>query len=184
MSDQVTYVAFQYTFSTIVSWSIRVKRWVVFIVFVCWSRHFKLEFLTLCKRAERSESCTVFARSEAVIVGSILTQGMNVWCVYAFLCVCVVLCLGSGLATGQSLVQGVLPSVKWLKRMKENLDTCIRVYEERIKKTLRKAAPPFVTRIGAYHTKILSFKKYFILSSFILHFLQTQCKWNVEEQEA
>jgi hypothetical protein len=30
--------------------------------------------------------------------------------VYAFFCV--VLCLGSGLATGQSLVQGVLPSVK------------------------------------------------------------------------
>jgi hypothetical protein len=27
-------------------------------------------------------------------------------------CVCVVLCLGSGLATGGSLVQGVLPSVK------------------------------------------------------------------------
>jgi hypothetical protein len=27
-------------------------------------------------------------------------------------CVCVVLCLGKGLATGLSLVQGVLPSVK------------------------------------------------------------------------
>jgi hypothetical protein len=44
---------------------------------------------------------------------------MDVWCVYAFFCVCVVLCLGSGLVTGQSLVQGVLPSVKWLKRTKE-----------------------------------------------------------------
>jgi hypothetical protein len=28
---------------------------------------------------------------------------MDVLCVYAFFCVCVVLCLGSGLATGQSL---------------------------------------------------------------------------------
>jgi hypothetical protein len=28
-------------------------------------------------------------------------------------CVCVVLCLGRGLATSWSLVQGVLPSVKW-----------------------------------------------------------------------
>jgi hypothetical protein len=32
---------------------------------------------------------------------------MDVWCVYVF-----ILCLGSGLATGQPLVQGVLPSVK------------------------------------------------------------------------
>jgi hypothetical protein len=28
-------------------------------------------------------------------------------------CVCVVLCLGRGLATSWSLAQGVLPSVKW-----------------------------------------------------------------------
>jgi hypothetical protein len=32
-------------------------------------------------------ACTVFARSEAGIVGSNLTQGMDVW--YAFFCVCV-----------------------------------------------------------------------------------------------
>jgi hypothetical protein len=62
--------------------------------------------------AERSKACTVFARSEAVIVGSNLTEGMDVLCVYVFFCVCIVLCLSSGLATGQSLVQGVLPSVK------------------------------------------------------------------------
>jgi hypothetical protein len=29
---------------------------------------------------------------------------MGVWCVYAFFYVCVVLCVGSGLATDQSLV--------------------------------------------------------------------------------
>jgi Na+-translocating ferredoxin:NAD+ oxidoreductase RnfE subunit len=33
--------------------------------------------------AERSKACTVFARSEAGIVGSNHTQGMNVWCLYA-----------------------------------------------------------------------------------------------------
>jgi hypothetical protein len=62
--------------------------------------------------AEQSRACTVFARSEAGIVGSNPIQCMDVWCVYVFFCVCVVLCLGSGLATGQSPVQGVLPSVK------------------------------------------------------------------------
>jgi hypothetical protein len=54
---------------------------------------------------ERSKPCTVFARSEAGIVGS------N-WCVCSFFCVCVVLCLGRSLATSWSPVQGVLPSVK------------------------------------------------------------------------
>jgi hypothetical protein len=41
--------------------------------------------------AERSKACTVFARSEAGIVGSNSSQGMDVWwlCVYAFFCVCV-----------------------------------------------------------------------------------------------
>jgi hypothetical protein len=38
---------------------------------------------------------------------------MDVWCVYAFFCFCVVLYLGSGLATSWSPVQGDLPSVKW-----------------------------------------------------------------------
>jgi hypothetical protein len=50
--------------------------------------------------AQRSKECTVIARSEDGIVGSNLTQGMNVWCVCMCLfCVCVVLCLGRGLAT-------------------------------------------------------------------------------------
>jgi hypothetical protein len=35
--------------------------------------------------AERSTACTVFARSEAGIVGMNPTQGMDVW----FVCVCV-----------------------------------------------------------------------------------------------
>jgi hypothetical protein len=36
---------------------------------------------------------------------------MDVWCVCAFFCVCIVLCLGRGLATSWSPVQRVLPSV-------------------------------------------------------------------------
>jgi hypothetical protein len=48
--------------------------------------------------AERSKALTVFARSEAGIVGSNPTKGMYVWCMCLF-CVCVVLCLGRGLAT-------------------------------------------------------------------------------------
>jgi hypothetical protein len=35
--------------------------------------------------AQRSKACTVFARSEAGIVGSNSTQGMDVWCVYTFI---------------------------------------------------------------------------------------------------
>jgi hypothetical protein len=61
--------------------------------------------------AEPSKACTVFARSEAGIMGSIPTQDMGVWCVCMFFCVCGVLCLGRGLATSWSPVQGVLPSV-------------------------------------------------------------------------
>jgi hypothetical protein len=61
--------------------------------------------------AEQSKACTVFARSEAGIVGSNPTQGMDVWYVCAFFCVCVVLCWGRGLATSWWPVQGVLPSV-------------------------------------------------------------------------
>jgi hypothetical protein len=51
--------------------------------------------------AERSKACTAFVRSEAGIVGSNPTQGMDVLCVWvcAFFCVCVVLCIGRGLAT-------------------------------------------------------------------------------------
>jgi hypothetical protein len=54
------------------------------------------------------EGRSIFARSKAGIVGSNPTWGMVV-CVRLF-CVCVVLCVNSGLATGRSLVQGVLPA--------------------------------------------------------------------------
>jgi hypothetical protein len=65
--------------------------------------------------AAGSKAWTLFARSNAGIVGSNRTQGMDV-CVRLF-CVCVVLCVGSGLATGWSPVQ-VLPTVYGLRNWK------------------------------------------------------------------
>jgi restriction endonuclease S subunit len=53
--------------------------------------------------AARSKAWTVFALSNARIVGSNPTQGMDV-CAF-------ILCVGSSLASGWLLVQGVLPSV-------------------------------------------------------------------------
>jgi hypothetical protein len=50
--------------------------------------------------ASRSKTWTVFARSNTGFVGSNPTQGMDV-CV-RLVCVCVVLCVDSGLATGWS----------------------------------------------------------------------------------
>jgi hypothetical protein len=71
--------------------------------------------------SERSEEYTVFTRSQTGIVGSNPTQGIDIWCVCAFLCVCVVLCLGRGLSTSWSPVQGVLPSVNYQETEKSAL---------------------------------------------------------------
>jgi hypothetical protein len=54
--------------------------------------------------AERSEAWTVFARSDARIVGSNPTEAWMFVYVYS------VFVLGSGLAIGWSLIQGVLPT--------------------------------------------------------------------------
>jgi hypothetical protein len=58
----------------------------------------------------RSKAWTVFARSNAGIVGSNPTQGMDVY--VRLFCVCVVLYAGSGFATGWSPAQGALPTVQ------------------------------------------------------------------------
>jgi hypothetical protein len=65
----------------------------------------------------RSKAWTVFPRSNAGIVGSNPTQGMD-FSVRLF-CVCVVLRVGSGLSTGRSPVQGVLPTVYRIKKVKK-----------------------------------------------------------------
>jgi hypothetical protein len=56
-----------------------------------------------------SKAQIVFARSKAGIVGSNPTEGTEV-CV-RLICICVVLYVGSGLATGWLPVQGVIPPV-------------------------------------------------------------------------
>jgi hypothetical protein len=69
----------------------------------------KVRWFVLFTGAARSKAWTVFARSNAEIVGSNPTRSMDV-CVRLF-CVCVVLCVGRGLGTGWSPVQGVVPTV-------------------------------------------------------------------------
>jgi hypothetical protein len=75
------------------------------------------EFERICEEApvtvaSLSKASTVFARSDAGIVGSNPTQGMDVWSMYMCLFfVCAGLCLGRDLATSWSLVQGVIPNV-------------------------------------------------------------------------
>jgi hypothetical protein len=82
------------------------------IVPLCWYNFFYFNSVKFWKPitvTARSKEWTVFTRSNAGIVGSNPTQGMDV-CVRIF-CVCVVLCAGRGLVTGWSPVQGVLPTV-------------------------------------------------------------------------
>jgi hypothetical protein len=67
--------------------------------------------------AAQAKAWTVFARSSTGIMGSNPTQGMNV-CVRLF-CVCVALCVGRGVATGWFPVQGVLPTVYRIKKLKK-----------------------------------------------------------------
>jgi hypothetical protein len=65
--------------------------------------------------ASRSNTSTVFARSNTGIVGSNPTQGIDV-CVYS---VFVLSCVGIGIAKGWSTVQGVLPTVLELRNWSE-----------------------------------------------------------------
>jgi hypothetical protein len=54
-----------------------------------YSRHVCMSRVLPVTVAARSRAWTVFARSDARIVGLNPTQGMNVWCAYAFiLCLC------------------------------------------------------------------------------------------------
>jgi hypothetical protein len=64
----------------------------------------------------RSKVWTVSDRSNTGTVGSNPTQDMDVY--VRLFCVCVVLCVGNGLARGWSLVQGVLTVVYSLKNWK------------------------------------------------------------------
>jgi hypothetical protein len=103
-------------------------------------KHLKLNLLQVIYTnspvtvAERSKACTVFARSEAGIVGSNPSQSMDVWCVCEFFCVCVVMCSGRGFATAWSPVQGALPSVNDQEIEKSAL--CSKKWEQRGRKNI------------------------------------------------
>jgi hypothetical protein len=60
---------------------------------------------------------SVFARFNAGVVGSNPARGMDV-CVRLF-CVCAVLWVGKGLAKGWSPVEGVVPTVYRIKKLKK-----------------------------------------------------------------
>jgi hypothetical protein len=68
--------------------------------------------------AARSKAWTVFTLSNAGIVGSNLTQGIDVCICVRLYCVCVFLCVGRSLATGWSPTQRVLLTVYRLKKLK------------------------------------------------------------------
>jgi hypothetical protein len=63
-----------------------------------------------------SRAWTVFVRSNTGVMGSNPTRDMDVG--MPLFCVCVVLCVRSGLATGWSTIQGVLPTVYRIKKLK------------------------------------------------------------------
>jgi hypothetical protein len=81
----------------------------LFFTFLLLFQRGNISFFTV---AAQSKAWTVFSRSEA---GSWVRIPLKAWmfdvCMHLF-CICVVLCLGSGLATSWSLLQGVLLSVK------------------------------------------------------------------------
>jgi hypothetical protein len=64
--------------------------------------------------AARSKAWTVFVRSNSGIVGLNPTQGMDAF--VRLFCVCVILCVSNGLATGWSPAQGVLATVYKIKK--------------------------------------------------------------------
>jgi hypothetical protein len=74
-----------------------------------------LHSISPIREAARSKAWTVFARLNTGIMGS---NSIRVMYVYVRLFrVCAVLCVGRGLATGWSPVQGVLPTVYRIKNL-------------------------------------------------------------------
>jgi hypothetical protein len=82
-----------------------------------WIHDVRVLYITLpITVAARSKAWTVFALSNTEVMGSNPTRGMDVY--VSLFCVCVV-CVGSGLATRWSPVQGVLWTVYRIKKLKK-----------------------------------------------------------------
>jgi hypothetical protein len=77
--------------------------------------HKPINNLPMITKPARSKAWTLFIHSNTGNVGSNPTRSMDVCALLFYVCV---LCLGSGLATGWSPVQGVLPTVYRLRNWK------------------------------------------------------------------
>jgi hypothetical protein len=105
--------------------NIFLRYFLILLSYVCLgflSYSFHTEFYSINVKGRRSQSRSkawiVFASSDAGVVDSNPTQGMDICCVYAFiLCLACPVFFGSGLGTDWSLVQGVLPSVKMITEL-------------------------------------------------------------------
>jgi hypothetical protein len=83
----------------------------------CVSCEVGAELVNIIQANRRSQWPHAFARSNAGVVGSNPTRGMDVY--VRLFCVCAVLCIGRGISTGWSLVQGVLLSVYRITKLKK-----------------------------------------------------------------
>jgi hypothetical protein len=79
------------------------------LMFFFWEYLYKYLKVEQIAEAARSKAWTVFACLNAGVVALNPTRGMDVF--LRLFCVCVVLCVGSGLAMGWSRVQRVLLTV-------------------------------------------------------------------------
>jgi hypothetical protein len=77
---------------------------------------FKKRGLQSWSQWPRSLRHELFSLSQKL--GSYVRIPLKAWCLHLF-CVCVVLCVGSALATGRSLFQVVLPTVYRIKKLKK-----------------------------------------------------------------
>jgi hypothetical protein len=80
------------------------------------SSHNNFEYVFGIWAYHSSRAWTVFARLNIGIVGSNPTWSMDVF--VRLFCVYVILCVGSGLAMGWSSVQGILPTVYRIMKLK------------------------------------------------------------------
>jgi hypothetical protein len=103
-------------------WGVRIKNNYVLLLDKYWNIPITV--------TARSEAWTVFACSNTGVVGSIPTRGMDVG--VRLFCVCVVLCLGSGLATDWSPVQGILQTVYRLRNWRQKRPRFTRTVEPKI----------------------------------------------------